>query len=120
MLRLLHAIKPFLENMIDEDVQTFQPTSDKRIDIHRLLKTLENMNSITKILQSESITLYNARIMFNAHIEQDLIAMTRLDVDAPTVENSTSEKAFVRLQSKVEDLLTFEKYTSLLSWKSMQ
>lgn len=61
------------------------------------------MESVTKKVQSESIKIYDARIMFSAVIEKDLIAKKRLHADASIFENVEWEKAKVKIQSKTEE-----------------
>lgn len=61
------------------------------------------MNTITKRLESDLVIMYDARVMFNSAIEQELMAIKRLGADAPIVKNVAFQKAIVKIQSEIED-----------------
>lgn len=128
MLKRFRDLEPFLIQIDDDDVQALLPKQDKKIDVHRILKQLEDLNFITKKLQSDSVTLYDPRIMFNTVIEQDLLAKKRLDPNAAIVQNSVFEKAIVQMQSEMDDSLTahnrravvhLKKHSGHCSWSNL-
>lgn len=59
-----------------------------------------------KRLQFYPVKTYDARIIFNAVINQNILAKTPLDANAPIVEDAAFEKAVLTIQSKIEDSLT--------------
>lgn len=66
------------------------------------------MKSFTKTLQSDSITLYEDCIRFDAVIEHDPIAIKCLDVITTIAENLTFVKEIVKVPSEMEDTLISE------------
>ncbi len=68
-------------------------------EVELLCSKLADLDSVTKALQREDITLHETRVLFNSIIEEYPETRDRLAPDSSLVLNPDFENAIVRIQS---------------------
>ncbi len=117
MLRRYLSILEFLPDLDleDHDVALLTTREERKVDA--LCSKYDQLDSMTKALQSDSVTCADVRAMFDAVIQEFPDVASRLSNTFRVVQNSVLETAIVKLQDNAEASLTSEEATSIENLK---
>lgn len=95
-------IHPFIKQIDDDEIRDLLPTDDKQVEVKRVCKRLNDLNSVTNPLNRDSITLFKDRILFEAVLKKNLTRKLFFSDDSSIVENTKFESAISKIQNGVE------------------
>lgn len=109
MMKRYIALRPAIAQLDLPEIDDLLPPSHHHNEVVHLCQKLEELESITKKLQNPSVTLWDARILFDGMCEKfgEIDSLPdRLGPRSAIVENSAFEAALVKIQSGREHHLT--------------
>jgi hypothetical protein len=98
MLLRYTKLRYFLYQLDDEDFIRMLPTKRQNRSIDALLALLSDLESATKALQEEDMTMCNVRKLFNLVVEDYPVTDRRISETASIVANPSFEMAIVKIQ----------------------
>ena len=101
--------KNVFEDWDDDDLVLFDTREISIIKILR--KKYEELGRITEVLQSDSTTCRDVRILFDAVIDEYPVAKTRLPNDSKIFSQPSFESAMLKIQSGAVGKLTMDEKT---------
>ena len=109
MMERYMKLKEFLPQLCLDDVDDLLPTAREDREIEALLERLADLDSVTKALQQENLTMWDVRQLFDTVIVEYPESATRISADSDIVHNKTFERAIVKIQKgSVGELITEE------------
>lgn len=115
MIRRYQKIKQFIPELdlpakYQSEMDDYVPTHRENKTIDSLCEICGDLDSVTKMLQKDNMTLAHVRVLFNAVIEKFPCTESRLKHDASIVHNVNFESGLVKIQDKnYEDMTVREK-----------
>lgn len=106
MLVRYKEIRPVLKDVEVDDLDSLLPTARENKRIDELCVKFEELNSVTKALQNESLTCADARSIFDEVIEQYPSTEGRLSSSADIVATEDFENAVVKIMNDEGNTLT--------------
>ncbi len=103
-------VSEFLTHVDVDDIGKHIPTFTESKQIDTMCATLSEFNSVTKTLQRDNVTLAEARILFDAVIDNYSNTKSKLDSNARIVRYPHFEVAVVKIQEgKSRELILRER-----------
>lgn len=108
MLLYFQKLLEFILQVDDDEIQELIPSAEDQVDVRYLCYKLKDLDSVTKELQSDSTTLSDAHLLFDAVIQRNRQAQSRVSSHARIVENPVFEVAITKVEHGNEHDLTKE------------
>lgn len=96
-MQRLQAIYPFLKNLNITEVEDLLTGCGDEKKHHSLIDDLQNLDSLTKMLQRDNVSLPQAREMFKATIKEFSGTETRLSIDTGIVYRVSFESSIAKI-----------------------
>ena len=93
------------------------PTLREDLVIKRMVEDMRELDSVTKALQRESLTLSDVRLLFDAILEKYPKEGSRLKSDAATVQNLDFESGIIKILNQIADKMTPLEFDATLELK---
>lgn len=113
MIDRYRKIMPFLKKLDIENFDALLLLKKENEEVDELFIKLCDLQSVTKILQCDNTTLSEARVLFDAVIEDHPTISSRLGSDASIVHSPVFESAIRKLQHSVHGTLTEDEKESV-------
>lgn len=104
-LRFLELV-PFIEKLHNEETVDFLPSYDEQAEVKFLCIPLAEMNSVMNELQRASLTLSEARVIFDAVVRKHGSTSKRLGGNVTIVENTIFKSSICKIHNGDEEQLT--------------
>lgn len=110
MLRRYEDLLPYITETAEDDVIDLLPSTREHKQITALVAVLKDLDSVTKVLQSDETTLADVRMLFDKVLEEHPQLSNRLSDDASIVHDVSFERALVKIQKgRAAELSMLEK-----------
>jgi len=115
MLRRYKELEGFLPKLGSGEIDELMLTHLENVSVSHLLRDLNDIDSVTKAVQSRSTTISDVRALFDALIENFPIMEDYLKTDANIVHSSSFESGIVKFQTgKESDMTDGEKQATMM------
>lgn len=103
-------IRELVPHLRLDEVLALMPSNADKIKIDYLLETLSSFESVKNALQSETTTIANARLLFNAVVYLSLELRARVGPQAAIIFQPAFKSSIVKLQeNRIVELSQIEK-----------
>ncbi len=106
MLHRFQRIKAFITKLEIPDIDEHVPTYREQKHMDSLCAKLQDLDSVTKALQRDSLTISEVRELFDAVIEKFPHTETRLSSNAKIVRDPAFETGIVKIQEGKLNMLS--------------
>ncbi|EGZ13003.1 hypothetical protein PHYSODRAFT_511250, partial [Phytophthora sojae] len=116
MLKRYFRLRPFI-SADDEELADFLPSRSAHRKLETLLASLRDVESVSKHLQGDGLTLLDARVLFDELLKSHPSFAKYLATDADIVHSAVFEQAVVKVLDDQAALLTDDEVTALEPFK---
>lgn len=106
MLKRCIELRDFLCKLDDDDLEKLIPTVSQYRKIEKLSEKFSDLDSVTTVLQKESISLADARSLFETVLEEYPNMADRLSSTAKIIHDPTFESAICKILNKEFDRMS--------------